>query len=49
MIFGIVSDKSYETKVDQDTNTFRVRELEDWLYFKNYGSNLIDSGIVLKF
>lgn len=47
MRFSIVSDTSYEAKVDQVTGAFPARELEDWLYFKNYGSDLIDIGIVL--
>lgn len=47
MRFGIVSDTDHEAKVDQVTDGFPTRALEDWLHFKNYGSDLEDIGIVL--
>lgn len=47
MRFDIISDTNYEAKIDQVTDTFPARELEDWLHFKNYGSDLVDIGIVL--
>jgi hypothetical protein len=45
MKFNIVSDTNYEAKVDQVTDTFSSREVEDLMHFKNYGSDLL--GIVL--
>ncbi|MBF4518710.1 hypothetical protein IRZ71_20330 [Flavobacterium sp. ANB] len=45
MRFTIVSDSNYECKLGE--LSFYPRELEDWLHFKNYGSDLSDIGIVL--
>ncbi|TPG29772.1 hypothetical protein [Flavobacterium pectinovorum] len=48
MRFSITSDTNYETKVsDQVTTQFPAREVEDWLYFKNYGDDLVEIFIVL--
>lgn len=47
MRFSIVSDTNYEVKIEQVTDTFPARELEDWLHFKNYGNDLLSIGIVL--
>lgn len=48
MKFDITSDTNYETKIsDHVTTQFPSREVEDWLYFKNYGSDLVDIFIVL--
>ena len=47
MRFGIIYDANYETKIDQVTDSFPTRELEDWLYFKNYGEDLESICIVL--
>lgn len=47
MRFGFTSDTNYEAKVDQVTGEFPQREIEDWLHFKNYGTDLVGIGIVL--
>lgn len=48
MRFGITSDTNFETKVgDQVVTKFPSREIEDWLYFKNYGNDLVEIFIVL--
>lgn len=48
MKFNITSDTNHETKIgNQVTDQFPAREVEDWFYFRNYGSDLLDVFIVL--
>lgn len=43
--FSIVSDSNYETKLGD--LSFHTRELEDWMYFKDYGNDLSVIGVCL--